>query len=227
LVAAIQIKKIYPYSQCRIVKVGVIGFQGDVTEHMEILYKLKDERKRDIEPVLVKSRRMLSEVSALVLPGGESTTIYKLIKEYDIYWDIIRRAKNGMPVMGTCAGLILVSRNAKDERVRGMDLIDITIRRNAYGRQANSFYENIKVKSIGNIIAIFIRAPIIESVGDAEVMAMYDNQPIMVRNQYVLGMTFHPELSGDTRIHDYFLSMVGREGYTSTGKREWYVSDIA
>ena len=73
-------------------KVGVIGFQGDVAEHMEFLYKLKDEKKRDVDPVLVKSRRMLSEVSALIIPGGESTTIYRLIKEYEIYWDVVRRA---------------------------------------------------------------------------------------------------------------------------------------
>ncbi len=207
-------------------KVGVIGYQGDVSEHIETLYKLKEERKRDIEPVIVKSRKMLSEVSALIIPGGESTTIFRLIKEYKIYHDIIDRAKNGMPVMGTCAGLILVSRDTQDERVIGMNLIDLTVQRNAYGRQADSFYDNIKIKGIGNFTAIFIRAPVIERVGNVEVMATYEDQPVMVRNQYVLGMTFHPELSGDTRIHDYFLSMVGRGGYTSGGKREWYIGEI-
>lgn len=208
-------------------KVGVIGYQGDVSEHVEMLYKLGEERKRDVEPVLVKSRRMLAEVSALIIPGGESTTIFRLIREYQIYWDIIARARNGMPVMGTCAGLILVSKDSQDEKVRGMGLIDVTVQRNAYGRQANSFYENVKIDRIGNFTAIFIRAPSIVRVGDVEVMATYDDQPIMVRNQYVLGMTFHPELSGDTRVHDYFLSMVEREGYTSSGKREWYVGEIA
>lgn len=207
-------------------KVGVIGYQGDVSEHVETLYKLGDEGKREIEPILVRSRKMLSDVSALILPGGESTTIFRLIREYQIYWDIITRARNGMPVMGTCAGLILVSKESQDERVRGMGLIDITVQRNAYGRQANSFYDNIKIDKIGNFTAIFIRAPVIERVGDAEIMASYEDQPVMVRNQYVLGMTFHPELSGDTRIHDYFLSMVGRGGYTSSGKREWYVGEF-
>ena len=133
-------------------KVGVIGFQGDVAEHMEFLYKLKDEKKRDVDPVLVKSRRMLSEVSALIIPGGESTTIYRLIKEYEIYWDVVRRAKNGMPVMGTCAGLIIVSKDSQDPRVRGMGLIDVVIKRNAYGRQANSFYDTLKIKGIGNFV---------------------------------------------------------------------------
>ena len=207
-------------------KVGVIGYQGDVSEHVEILYRLRDEKKYDVEPVLVKSRRTLADVSALIIPGGESTTIYRLIKEYQIYWDIITRAKNGMPVMGTCAGLILVSRDSQDERVRGMGLIDLTVQRNAYGRQANSFYDNIKVERIGSFTAIFIRAPVIERVGDAEILAMHDNQPVMVRNQYVIGMTFHPELSSDTRIHGYFLSMIGRGGYTSYGKREWYVGEF-
>ena len=208
-------------------KVGVIGYQGDVSEHVEILYRLRDEKKYDVEPVLVKSRRTLADVSALIIPGGESTTIYRLIKEYQIYWDIITKAKNGMPVMGTCAGLILVSRDSQDERVRGMGLIDLTVQRNAYGRQANSFYDNIKVERIGSFTAIFIRAPVIERVGDAEILAMHDNQPVMVRNQYVIGMTFHPELSSDTRIHGYFLSMIGRGGYTSYGKREWYVGEFA
>ena len=207
-------------------KVGVIGYQGDVSEHVEILYRLRDEKKYDVEPVLVKSRRTLADVSALIIPGGESTTIYRLIKEYQIYWDIITKAKNGMPVMGTCAGLILVSRDSQDERVRGMGLIDLTVQRNAYGRQANSFYDNIKVERIGSFTAIFIRAPVIERVGDAEILAMHDNQPVMVRNQYVIGMTFHPELSSDTRIHGYFLSMIGRGGYTSYGKREWYVGEF-
>ena len=208
-------------------KVGVIGFQGDVAEHMEFLYKLKDEKKRDVDPVLVKSRKMLSEVSALIIPGGESTTIYRLIKEYEIYWDVVRRAKNGMPVMGTCAGLIIVSKDSQDPRVRGMGLIDVVIKRNAYGRQANSFYDTLKIRGIGSFVGIFIRAPVIESASNVEVLATYDGQPVMVMNQYVLGLTFHPELSGDTRIHEYFLSMVGREGYISTGSREWYVSGVA
>lgn len=208
-------------------KVGVIGYQGDVSEHIEILYKLTEEYKREVEPVTVKSKKSLYEVSALIIPGGESTTMYKLVKQYELYNHIIRRARLGMPIMGTCAGLILISKNPDDETVKGMGLIDASIKRNGYGRQINSFQEIVSIKGIGRSNAIFIRAPVIESVGsDVEVLAVHHTEPIMIRSGLILGMTFHPELTGSTSIHNYFLGMVGREGYSSTGSRDWYVQDV-
>ncbi len=208
-------------------KVGVVGYQGDVSEHLEALYSLREEYKRDIDPVTVRDTKALYEVSALIIPGGESTTIYKLIREYELFNHIIRRVRLGMPLMGTCAGLILISKNPSDETVRGMGLLDVSIRRNAYGRQINSFQEMIKIKGIGMYNAIFIRAPVIESVGPGvEVLAEHNGQPVMVRSGYVLGLTFHPELTGNTFIHNYFLSLVGRGGSSSTGSREWYVQDV-
>lgn len=208
-------------------KVGVIGYQGDVSEHLEALHKLKEEYKRDIDPVTVRNRASLYDVSALIIPGGESTTIYKLIREFDLFNHIIRRVRLGMPLMGTCAGLILISKNPNDETVRGMGLIDVSIRRNAYGRQINSFQDMIRIKGIGMYNAIFIRAPVIESVGPGvEVLASYNDRPVMVRSGYVLGLTFHPELTGNTIIHNYFISMLGREGSVSSGSREWYVQDV-
>lgn len=207
-------------------KVGVIGYQGDVSEHIETLHKLKEEYKRDIDPVTVRDQKSLNDVSALIIPGGESTTIYKLIREYNLFNLIIRRVRLGMPLMGTCAGLILISKSPSDESVKGMGLLDVTIRRNAYGRQINSFQDQLKIKGIGNYNAIFIRAPIIESTGpEVEVLASYDGQPVMVRSGYVLGLTFHPELTGNTVIHNYFVSFVGRGGSSSSGTREWYVED--
>lgn len=208
-------------------KVGVIGYQGDVAEHLETLHKLKDEYKREIEPVSVRSRKDLYDVSALIIPGGESTTIYKLIREYDLFNHIIKRVKLGMPLMGTCAGLILISREPNDERVRGMDLLNVSIRRNAYGRQINSFQDVINIKGIGPYNAIFIRAPVIQYAGPGvEVLAEHNGLPVMVRTGYVLGLTFHPELTGNTLVHNYFLSLVGRGGSGSTGNREWYVEDV-
>lgn len=207
-------------------KVGVIGYQGDVSEHIETLHKLREEYKRDIDPVTVRDRKSLYDVSALIIPGGESTTIYKLIKEYNLFNHITRRVRLGMPLMGTCAGLILISKSPSDEAIKGMGLLDVAIRRNAYGRQINSFQDTITIKGIGKYNAIFIRAPVIESVGPGvEVLAEYDGQPVMVRSGFVLGLTFHPELTGNTIIHDYFISFAGRGGSSSTGTREWYVED--
>lgn len=209
-------------------KVGVVGYQGDVAEHLESLYKLRTEYKRDVDPVTVRDKKTLQEVAALIIPGGESTTIYKLIKEFDLFNHIIRRVRMGMPLMGTCAGLILISREPNDERVRGMGLLNVSIRRNAYGRQINSFQEMIRIKGLGLYNAIFIRAPMIESVGpDVEVLAEHNGFPVMVRSGYVLGLTFHPELTGNTIIHNYFLGFVGRGGSGSSGTREWYVEDVA
>lgn len=208
-------------------KVGVIGYQGDVSEHLEVLHKLKDEYKRDVDPVVVRNKQSLYDVAALIIPGGESTTIYKLIKEFDLFNHIIRRVRLGMPLMGTCAGLILISKDPNDETIKGMGLLDISIRRNAYGRQINSFQEMINIKGIGYYNAIFIRAPVIENIGfDVEILAVQNDHPVMVRSGYVLGMTFHPELTGSTVIHDYFLNMVGRGGSDSTGSRDWYVQDV-
>lgn len=208
-------------------KIGVVGYQGDVAEHLETLYKLKEQYKRDVDPITVRDKQSLYNVSALIIPGGESTTIYKLIKEYDLFNHIIKRVRLGMPLMGTCAGLILISKIPNDEMVKGMGLLDVSIRRNAYGRQINSFNANIRIKGIGSYDAIFIRAPVIESVGpDVQVLAEYDGFPVMVRSGYVLGLTFHPELTGNTVIHNYFAGLVGREGSSSTGSRKWYVEDV-
>ncbi|MCL5665616.1 MAG: pyridoxal 5'-phosphate synthase glutaminase subunit PdxT [Candidatus Thermoplasmatota archaeon] len=208
-------------------KVGVVGYQGDVEEHIEILHRLREEYKREVEPVLVKSVKSLYDVSALIIPGGESTTIYRLIREYQIYQNIVKRAIHGMPIMGTCAGLILLSKNPNDETVRGMGLLDIDIKRNAYGRQINSFQDQIRINNIGNFNAIFIRAPVIERVGDSvEVMATHNGNPVMVRSGLILGMTFHPELTGSTVIHDLFLSFIEGEGYISSGTRNWVVEGL-
>ncbi len=196
--------------------IGVLGFQGDVQEHIDMLKKLS-RKNRDLAFTHVKRISDLDSVHGLIIPGGESTTIYKLTLEYGLYDAIVRRSAEGMPVMATCAGLILVSKNTNDERVRGMDLLDVTIRRNAYGRQVMSFETDIEINGIGRFPAVFIRAPVIEDPGEAEVLGTLDEKPVIVRQGNVIGMTFHPELTGDTRLHEYFVNMVrGRGGYIST-----------
>lgn len=197
--------------------IGVIGFQGDVSEHVDILKKIKKSGKFDVDVREIRRKEDLEGVSGLIIPGGESTTIYKLIKQYGIFDEIINKAKAGIPVMGTCAGIIILSSETNDERVEGMGLLDIVIERNAYGRQVNSFIDDVEIRGIGKYKAVFIRAPIIEKCGNVDVISKYKDDPIMVRNNNVLGLTFHPELTEDTKIHEYFLKMVGGEGSISIG----------
>ncbi|MCL4328451.1 MAG: pyridoxal 5'-phosphate synthase glutaminase subunit PdxT [Candidatus Thermoplasmatota archaeon] len=201
--------------------VGIIGYQGDVVEHLELLEKLNKDYKREVNVVLVRNVRTLSIVDGLIIPGGESTTIYRLIKEFGLFDPIRTMAGQGIPIMGTCAGLVLISKDNPMERVRTLDLIDVSVRRNGYGRQGESFYENIDVDEIGSFDAVFIRAPIIERVGKVTVLARYNGSPVMVKEGNILGITFHPELTGDSRIHEMFLDMIGMGGSISIGKREF------
>ena len=198
-------------------KIGVVGFQGDVSEHISVINRISDRRGRVLEPVLVRRPEQLEGVSAIIIPGGESTTIYKLTRKYGLYDRIISMAKGGTPVMGTCAGLILISRNTNDDREEGMNNLDEDKDRKSYGRQIDSFMEEIEINGIGRFPAVFIRAPVISDPGEAMVMARRGDEIVMVRQKNVLGLTFHPELTADTRIHEYFINMVGGEGYTSSG----------
>lgn len=199
-------------------RIGVVGFQGDVLEHMEILNSIRRKGGTDVEAVEIRKPEKLDGVSGIIIPGGESTTIYKLTHNYGIYDRIRSMANDGVPVMGTCAGLILISRETNDDRVPGMGILDTEIRRNAYGRQINSFIDNIKIDEIGDFQAVFIRAPVISSPGRSRVMARRGDEIVMVRQDNIIGMTFHPELTRDTRIHEYFLGIMEREGYISSGR---------
>ncbi|WMT50466.1 MAG: pyridoxal 5'-phosphate synthase glutaminase subunit PdxT [Ferroplasma sp.] len=187
-------------------KIGILNVQGDVSEHFQMVRHL--HQKYDVYPVNVKELGDLQGISGLIIPGGESTVIYKILKKSGMNDRIIEMAKSGMPVMGTCAGAILLSSDTGDIRVTGMGLIGITIKRNAYGRQINSFIKTVDIKEIGKFQAVFIRAPGIESTGNCEVMSRLDGSPVMVRENNILAMTFHPELTGDSKIHEYFISMV-------------------
>jgi len=183
-------------------KIGILALQGDVREHKNTL------RKLDTETVNVKLPEDLDNIDGLIIPGGESSTIIKLMKKYNLDKKIIEKNKEGMSIYGTCAGAIILAKNIIGSNQPKLALADISIKRNDYGRQINSFESNLDIKDIGEFKGIFIRAPVIKSFyNGAEVLAEHQNNPVMVRQNNVLITTFHPELADDTRVHKYFLDM--------------------
>ena len=184
-------------------KVGILALQGDVREHANILSKL------GAEPVKVKSPEDLTDIDALIIPGGESTTIGMLIKKYKLDKAIKEKHKHGMPIYGTCAGAILLAKEIiGDNKQTKLNLADISIKRNDYGRQIDSFEAELSIKDIGNFNGIFIRAPVIKGFYDGvEILSEHKNNPVMIRQHNLLLTTFHPELTDDTRVHEYFLNM--------------------
>lgn len=190
-------------------KVGVLALQGDVREHVSSLIAC------GVEPISVRRSSEIDVIDALVLPGGESTTIAQLAEVCGIYEQIKTRISQGMPVYGSCAGMILLANKILDakEGQKTFGGLDITVRRNAFGRQVDSFESDIPFNdgSSDLIRAVFIRAPWVEQVGkDVEILASVDNHPVAVRSQTVLATSFHPELTGDHRIHRYFIEEVAR-----------------
>jgi len=190
-------------------KVGVLALQGDVREHISSLLAC------DVEAVAVRRAQEIESIDALVLPGGESTTIAQLAEVFGIFDLIKNKINNGMPVYGSCAGMILLADQILDAKVgqKTFGGIDITVRRNAFGRQVDSFESDIAFNDGSDqaIRAIFIRAPWVEKIGaNVEVLASVDSHPVAVRSKTALATSFHPELTGDNRIHRYFIEQVAR-----------------
>ena len=187
--------------------VGVLALQGDVLEHAAVLGAL------GCRVVLVKKPEQLDAIQALVIPGGESTTIYKLAEIFGMLQPIRAAIKNGLPVLGTCAGMILLSSQILDPASgqEGFGGLNTTVRRNAFGNQNDSFETDIAVSGVDGLVhAAFIRAPIIESAGDGvEVIArLEDGRIVGVRQNNVIGISFHPEMVGDGRIHQLLLNLI-------------------
>lgn len=190
-------------------KVGVLALQGDVREHIASLLAC------GVEAVAVRRSIEIEKIDALVLPGGESTTIAQLAEVFGVYQLIKDRIAGGMPVYGSCAGMILLAHEILDAKVgqKSFGGLDITVRRNAFGRQVDSFESDIDFADGSNdpIRAVFIRAPWVEKVGDSiEILATVNSHPVAVRSQTALATSFHPELTGDNRIHRYFIEQVAR-----------------
>ncbi|MEU6895644.1 pyridoxal 5'-phosphate synthase glutaminase subunit PdxT [Streptomyces sp. NPDC046557] len=187
--------------------IGVLALQGDVREHL-IALAAADAVARP-----VRRPEELTEVDALVIPGGESTTMSKLAVLFGMLEPLRERVRAGMPVYGTCAGMIMLADKLLDGREDQETLggIDMIVRRNAFGRQNESFEAQVDFAGIdgGPVEGVFIRAPWVESVGAAaEVLATYDGHTVAVRQGNVLATSFHPELTGDDRVHAYFVDMV-------------------
>ena len=189
------------------VRVGVLALQGAVRPHLQALHEL------GVDAVSVKTPAQLDGVDALVLPGGESTTMSKLLDTSGLAEPLGTRLAAGLAVFGTCAGMIVLARQVLDGRVdqRSYASIDLTVRRNAFGRQIDSFEADLDVDGLdGPFHAVFIRAPFVERVGDGvEVLASVDGHPVLCRQGPVLLSAFHPELTDDLRLHELFLGRIG------------------
>jgi 5'-phosphate synthase pdxT subunit len=187
-----------------LVKVGILALQGAVREHASALAEL------GAHPVEVRTPEDLSGVDGLVLPGGESTTMSLLLESSGLFDPVASRLAEGMPAFGTCAGMILLASDVLDGRPdqRFFGAIDLTVRRNAFGRQVDSFETGLSVSGLSgaDFDAVFIRAPFVERAGEGvEVLASVDGHPVLCRSGSVLAAAFHPELSADLRIHELFL----------------------
>ncbi|WP_129114448.1 pyridoxal 5'-phosphate synthase glutaminase subunit PdxT [Halegenticoccus tardaugens] len=183
-------------------RVGVVAVQGNVSEHAGAVERAARAADTEAEVVEIRRSGLVPDCDALVLPGGESTTISRLLRSEGMDDEIRAHAAAEKPVLATCAGLIVASRDAKDERVATLDLVDATVDRNAFGRQKDSFEAVVDVTGLDEPFpAVFIRAPLVDEVGDATVLARWGDAPVVVRDGPVVGTSFHPELTPDDRIH--------------------------
>lgn len=176
-------------------KIGVLDIQGDVSEHVDMV------RRIGVDALRVKNKKELDSIDGLIIPGGESTVIGPIMKQRGIDQKIM---ENEIPVMGTCAGLILIS-----EKVDGkngiMPILKISLVRNAYGTQRESFEADLQISDVGKFRGVFIRAPVIEEIVRGTAMSYLNGKPVMVRDGKNIGLTFHPEIYGDIRIHKLFV----------------------
>lgn len=186
------------------VRIGVLALQGAVREHVNAIEAV------GADAVIVKHVDDLTDLDGLILPGGESTTIRKLIDKYGFLEPLRVFGQSGKPIFGTCAGLILLANEVVGYEESHLGLMDIVVERNSFGRQKDSFEVALQAKGIGeDVAAVFIRAPHIVSVGDSvDILAEYDGRIVLARDRQYLGCSFHPELTEDTRVMRYFLEMV-------------------
>ena len=186
-------------------KIGVLALQGAFREHLDTLESI------GVEGVRVREPADLADVSGLILPGGESTTMRQLIERWGLRQPILDLADSGAPLFGTCAGMIVLSRQIVGNEQPILPLLDVTVERNAFGRQLDSFESDVAVPILGDrpVHAVFIRAPVIESTGaDVDVLARLDDDRIVaVRQRNIIATAFHPELAGETRFHRLVATM--------------------
>lgn len=186
------------------VKIGVLALQGAVREHVKCL------EADGVEVVTIKEIQQLEEIDGLVFPGGESTTMRKLIDKYEFFEPLKKFGESGKPVFGTCAGLILMAKSLVGQDDGHLGFMDMTVQRNAFGRQRESFETDLMVTGVGeDIRAVFIRAPLITEVGeDVEILSKFNGEIVVAKQDHYLACSFHPELTDDHRFHQYFVEMV-------------------
>ncbi|TMC14469.1 MAG: pyridoxal 5'-phosphate synthase glutaminase subunit PdxT [Chloroflexi bacterium] len=185
--------------------IGVLALQGAFREHVRA-FEAAGARTR-----LVRLKEDLEDLEGLVIPGGESTTMTMLMERMGLYDAVADALHSGLPALGTCAGMILLAERVSDgiDGQQGLGVLDIAVRRNAYGRQLESFEAELELNGDGaSFPGVFIRAPIVEDVGSTEVIARHDGRPVGVRKGRTMALAFHPELSGDLRLHREFLRLV-------------------
>ncbi len=187
-------------------RIGVLASQGAFAEHIAMLHQL------EVKVLPVRLLQELKGLDGLVIPGGESTSISKLMLDYNLMSEVRNLAKNGLPIFGTCAGMILLANEISDSDVESLRVLDITVRRNAFGRQKDSFETELSIPVLGEkpFPGVFIRAPIIERVNnEVEILAkLADGTSVAARQEKLLVSAFHPELTEDLRLHQYFLDIV-------------------
>ena len=187
-------------------RIGVLGLQGAYAKHLAILQQLH------LKAVDVRKPNDLEGCHGLIIPGGESTTMTKLINEIEMHGALLKFSVD-RPVFGTCAGMIIMATKVDDDRVKTLNLLDIEVERNAYGRQIDSFIDKLDVTTNGqafSIRGVFIRAPRIKNMGEGvEVLASVNGEPVLVQEGHHMAAAFHPELTGETRIHNYFSTLKG------------------
>lgn len=196
--------------------IGVLALQGAVREHMNMIARV------GAAPMAVKTVDDLEKIDALILPGGESTAIGKLMMEFNLKDVIIRRAKQGMPVWGTCAGMILLAKHIVNQQNSHLALMDIWVRRNAYGSQLESFITCQKVEEVSGkpIPLVFIRAPFVEKADPkVRILCEVDGKIVAVRQENLLATAFHPELTDDLSFHRYFIKMAGEHSTATERQR--------
>ena len=184
--------------------IGVLALQGAFLEHEKMLEKL------NVDFIEIRKKEDLQiHIDALILPGGESTTIGKLLKDLDIYENLKKKIQEGLPTFGTCAGMILVAKKLYDDDTVHLGVMDIEVKRNAYGRQLGSFVVNQNFQNMGVIPMVFIRAPYIQSVkANVEVLCVFNDNIVCARQDNIIVTSFHPELTSSTKVHEYFINMI-------------------
>jgi 5'-phosphate synthase pdxT subunit len=184
-------------------RIGVVAVQGNVSEHVGAIERAAAATDHDVEVVEIRESGVVPDCDALALPGGESTTISRLLRLEGIDDEIRDHAAAGKPILATCAGLIVAARDARDDRVDTLDLLDVSVDRNAFGRQVDSFEAGLDVEGLADPFhAVFIRAPVVDEVGpDVDVLATWEDRPVAVAQGSVVATAFHPELTADDRLH--------------------------